>query len=248
MAVDYEWRIYSIDKYGDREIMDDFTNWKQFDEERFGNIHDTFRDFNIELWKQDDYEIESATVFEELGTNRLVMNREFNYGSKIPARFHKQLAQMQGVVFEIKPVKKQYKHKKSPEYVDYVKSTALSCAKYLEKNTMVKKPKTFTKELLVTVKQINGSWGGVRRQGEPFITIPALYEEAKGKFHEYARIRKIKGIGEFHSDDTNDHIHAVVAHEIAHAVDYWNGVESAHGSEWRVVYRALRKHLNVPEV
>lgn len=74
-------------------------------------------------------------------------------------------------------------------------------------------------------------------------------------FHvEYARIIDDPDIGSFVSDDWRDHVKAVIAHELAHAIAYWNKREikgrdiKPHGSEWRKIYRHLRKELVNPYI
>lgn len=65
-------------------------------------------------------------------------------------------------------------------------------------------------------------------------------------FVEYANIFDDPEIGAFISDDSDDHIRATVAHELAHAVHLWHqehGIEidkKPHGETWRRIYRALR--------
>jgi len=64
-------------------------------------------------------------------------------------------------------------------------------------------------------------------------------------FVEYASFADDPEIGWFMADDIEDHCFAMVMHEVAHAIDWWNNPSNeghhAHGSDWRVLYRALRK-------
>lgn len=66
-------------------------------------------------------------------------------------------------------------------------------------------------------------------------------------FIEYSHIHKDHDIGSFISDNPLDHVRAVVAHEIAHAIHWWHINECGHkrtrphGGDWRFLYRALRR-------
>lgn len=85
-------------------------------------------------------------------------------------------------------------------------------------------------------------------------TSPKIWREAviaakdnKWMFVEYSSFHKDPEIGGFLSDDPLDHVRATVAHEIAHAIHWWHiemcghKKSSPHGSDWRVLYRALRR-------
>ena len=65
-------------------------------------------------------------------------------------------------------------------------------------------------------------------------------------FVEYTHIHQSSDIGGFISDNPLDHIRALIAHELAHAVHWWN-IETlseedtkSHGTAWQAIYRALR--------
>lgn len=247
----YEWRFYDVDYQDNYEILTEMESLKEYSKGEDNDYYPLFGQYGdaIELHRMSDgYDNEWVEIRKLITGVYVFAKTTFNCGTKIPQQFYKELAEVQGIAWKRPaPKPKTYSTPKSPEFVDYVKSTALNCAEYLRINGMVKKPKTFVDKLDIRVKRIQRSWGGLTRDGSPRITISAEYELASGKFNEYPRICKVKGIGEFHSANAIDHIHAVVAHEVAHAADYWNGDRSSHGNQWRVLYRALRKHLNVPE-
>jgi len=64
-------------------------------------------------------------------------------------------------------------------------------------------------------------------------------------FVEYASFADDPEIGWFMSNTIEHHCFAMVMHEVAHAVDWWNNPSTkghqGHGSDWKVLYRALRK-------
>ena len=112
---------------------------------------------------------------------------------------------------------------------------------------MVKSPKLFKKYFKAETKKISGCWGGLSVEAHPGITISTKYMEAVGNFNEYKHIADSDFIGSFYSDKNEDHLMAVVAHEVAHAVIHWNGQRTyfrdegkAHGAEWQKIYKALR--------
>jgi len=63
---------------------------------------------------------------------------------------------------------------------------------------------------------------------------------------EYATLHSHPITGWFVSDDWEDHISAVVAHELAHALTVWRDARTRpHGPEFRAVYEALRSRLGL---
>lgn len=122
---------------------------------------------------------------------------------------------------------------------------ANECASVLAEHGAVKRPATFKKKLSPKVKNVTNSWGGINRLGIPTITISLSYHSVGGWYTEYARIAKDDEIGSFWSNNSMHHLQAVVAHEVAHAADYWDGDASSHGSEWRRRYRILRRHFGL---
>jgi hypothetical protein len=62
----------------------------------------------------------------------------------------------------------------------------------------------------------------------------------KWMFAEYAKINNDLIIGGFISNIRERHVACVVAHELAHAMDYFDGDNSAHGEKWQYRYRILR--------
>lgn len=131
-----------------------------------------------------------------------------------------------------------------------VVDAAHQCADLLIDRKLVKRPKLFKRMLEVKTKAVRGCWGGLTPQrrnkpARPTITIAKRYATATGDFWEYPRHREDPEIGAFNSDNTDHHILAVVAHEIAHAADHWSGDYSSHGSEWRHRYRTLRRELGL---
>ncbi len=98
-------------------------------------------------------------------------------------------------------------------------------------------------------KKTKGSYGGLTKpdskgKQKPRITIAEKFAQATGPFQEYRSFRHDPEIGDFISDDTQHHIQAVVAHEIAHAVNHWNG-HTGHGPEWKYSYRLLRREFGL---
>lgn len=136
------------------------------------------------------------------------------------------------------------------EYRSYIETTAYQCVDILIAERLVKRPKTFKRHLVIQIKQVRRGWGGLTRRTNkgrrnPRITIPRRFACATGLFPEYKSFQKDHQIGSFQSDDPRHHIAAVVAHEVAHAADHWNGDFSSHGSEWKGRYRTLRKELGL---
>ena len=81
-----------------------------------------------------------------------------------------------------------------------------------------------------------------------------LAREGKWQYVEYSHINNSPEIGAFVSNDSDDHIRALIAHELAHAIHWWkvsldqedNRVE--HGPVWVGIYRALRAHWVNPKI
>ena len=71
---------------------------------------------------------------------------------------------------------------------------------------------------------------------------------------EYSHIFDDPEIGAFISDQSDDHIRSIVAHELAHAVHHWDrkhggGLKGKpHGEAWRSIYRALRVNWVNPKI
>ena len=73
-------------------------------------------------------------------------------------------------------------------------------------------------------------------------------------FKEYASIRRDPTIGDYFPEDNYKATKALVCHEVAHAIQYWNWYRDGgkvseepktHGHEWRVIYRALRSYYGL---
>lgn len=131
------------------------------------------------------------------------------------------------------------------EFHSIVKKCTDRCIRYLIKENMVNRPTTFKKRFEVKTKNIRKCWGGLGHKYQPQITIKTSYMTKVGNFKEYARIADNDFIGSFYSEKNSDHIMAVVCHEMAHAVDHWNGVCSSHGENWQKIYRALRTRFKL---
>jgi hypothetical protein len=136
------------------------------------------------------------------------------------------------------------------EFQIYVEEIAHQCVDILIAEKLVKRPKTFKRQLVIQTKAVRKGWGGLTRRTskgtrKPRITIPKRFATASGLFPEYKSFENDQQIGSFHSDNPKHHICAIVAHEVAHAADHWSGDFSSHGSEWRGRYRLLRKKMNL---
>lgn len=120
--------------------------------------------------------------------------------------------------------------------------------------------------LLIKTHGQRRSWGG-----QQYISIANSHREIKGqesyKFHEYARIRNDKVIGEINECDYITQVRAVVAHEVAHwfhhnlmqeqggimwhrTKQYRTGYNAPHGQHWQEIYAILRKEFvnHKPEI
>ena len=81
-----------------------------------------------------------------------------------------------------------------------------------------------------------------------------LAREGKWQYVEYSHINNSEEIGAFISDDSDDHIRALMAHELAHAIHWWEvskGLQTdkvEHGPAWINIYRALRRHWVNPKI
>jgi hypothetical protein len=62
----------------------------------------------------------------------------------------------------------------------------------------------------------------------------------KWMFAEYARINNDPIIGGFISNIKERHVACIVAHELSHAMDYFDGDKSSHGEKWQQRYKVLR--------
>lgn len=110
---------------------------------------------------------------------------------------------------------------------------------------LIKRPATFKRKLNVKVTKIRGCWGGLDHKQRPQISFGLLHTDVRGTntFVEYKHIHKHKVIGGFESEN---HLHArmaVVAHELAHAIDHWNEDSGwgAHKDTWRFIYGQIRR-------
>lgn len=248
MAVSYEWIFYTVDDNGDREIA--------YDSDKLEHIiddSDELDQFEIVLNRYSDQTMEQSSLYLDVTTNHYELEREFDCGTKVPIRFHKEVANLQNLLFDLSRHKTNTMPKKltngSESFVKEVNDSVGSCIHYLSNGRLsVRRPAAFNKRFLVSIKNTRRCWGGVDRKGSPRITISSRYAKATGLYREYPSIAHMKGIGNFVSEDVTDHIRAMVAHEMAHAADLWNKDSTApHGASWRHLYRKLREHLNVPE-
>ena len=109
---------------------------------------------------------------------------------------------------------------------------------------LIQRPAAFKREINIKVIRGEGGHGGLVN-GKPLAEIGRYAVEARPKkFNEYARIKDDKEIGTFLTTDPNDVLMVIAMHEVAHAIDWWNNPSTkghdAHGSDWRVLYRAIR--------
>ena len=81
------------------------------------------------------------------------------------------------------------------------------------------------------------------------------YEHAQMErwmFIEYSHVHSKAEIGGFVHWDSDVHIGAITAHELSHAIDYWNRQcgnkcdDKPHGSEWQYLYKQLRREFVNP--
>jgi hypothetical protein len=131
------------------------------------------------------------------------------------------------------------------EFQNKVQKCVDKCIRFLIKENKVRNPKLFKKRFEVKTKKIRSCWGGLGHKGQPQITVRTGYMEKTGNFKEYDRIADNDFIGSFYSEKNADHIMAIVCHEIAHAVDHWNGVYSSHGKPWQKIYKTLRTRFKL---
>lgn len=130
-------------------------------------------------------------------------------------------------------------------------------------------PETFRK--LFQLRRSNSryrAYGGVRpgRTGHPvpYIAMGKAYQsihscDHPGKFREYRRIQHDPEIGSYEGKGF-ECTRALVCHEVAHAITYWNwnlrfterlpdqslrARPKPHGNEWRALYRALRRFFGL---
>lgn len=108
---------------------------------------------------------------------------------------------------------------------------------------LIKKPSKFRKKVLIRVCKGEGAKGG----GSKIVIDCGKHSRLNRKVvKEYPRIDHDKEIGGFIPRTELDVLYYLACHETAHAIDHWNyfqGIESSrgHGSEWRFIYRQLRK-------
>lgn len=144
------------------------------------------------------------------------------------------------------------------------------CLDVIKSKKLVNNFDEFNEKLLVNIKTINTAYGGINKQGYPHITICRNdrfwnkekhinkilnqcennwnFEEAKKYaklnkwlFVEYRSFHKDEWIGGFISNSKERHLLGLIAHEVSHACDYFDGDNSAHGNPWRYRYKELRK-------
>lgn len=88
------------------------------------------------------------------------------------------------------------------------------------------------------------SWGQARE----------LAKQGKWQYVEYGHINNDPEIGAFVSDNPEDHVRALVAHELAHAVHWWEMEQgkpadrTEHGPAWQAIYRTLRREWVNPKI
>lgn len=113
-------------------------------------------------------------------------------------------------------------------------------------------------------------WGGVDNFGRPFVAITLSYPKRGHRgtiYAEYDHIKEDPEIGEFILKSKSEHWQATIAHEIAHAILFWNQAqiilngeidqtwsfnclpmlydEKDHGYAWQRIYRNLRKKMQL---
>jgi len=111
---------------------------------------------------------------------------------------------------------------------------------------LIKRPKMFVKKMKVYVKRIERCWGGVVKTNPHMsfgLNSRNISGSGKGNFDEYKHIDKSKTIGGFKSANPLLPRMAVIAHEVAHAIDHWNKDTGwgAHKETWRFIYGQLRR-------
>ena len=117
-----------------------------------------------------------------------------------------------------------------------------------------RKPATFKRRFQWTVNRGRRSHGGMDWEtNRPVIDIaPGWVNGQRTHLGEYARIAADPEIGSIGGCPIIA-TRALVCHEVAHALDFWNwhcGKHRdrrpiPHGSEWRFLYRQLRRHFGL---
>ncbi len=132
----------------------------------------------------------------------------------------------------------------------------------------------FKDKLKVHTKNINGAWGG-SQNGFPTVSIGRtdrcfdkeefnamllrinnhqkpnwesavqMARENEWMYVEYQSFYSHSEIGSFISDSRQDHVDALVAHELAHAIDHFNKDCSRHQKPWKQKYAFLRRELGL---
>ena len=138
-------------------------------------------------------------------------------------------------------------------YQEQIEGLVVLCYDILVEHKALKRPALFLQKLEITTPNTKRSYGGVwyckrTSQPWPFVRISTYYSTVQGVFWEYRSHRDDPEIGSFNSPRSIHHMAAVVAHELAHAADFWNGDVSKsgpHGANWKRLYRLLRRELNL---
>lgn len=117
---------------------------------------------------------------------------------------------------------------------------------------LIRRPKSFQRVLAIRFHNGCISRGGGNELKAARLAFAMNGEDFKSDariFREYKRHNKSKFIGGFTTNNSLDCRKALIAHELAHAIQFWNGNPGkAHGKEWRKIYHAIREHWVNPYI
>lgn len=227
----YEDAVHSREHDSNEDMIANGYNWVFCD---FGDR------FKTQLEIRNEQELEETLYALNTGTIDLFMPRA---AEKMEDELQRIILGKLPRAAKPKPTKAQKQAR--VEFTSAVEKCAKRCITYIVKENMVHHPKSFKKHFNVSVKKTHSCWGGLNPQSQPTITIRLAYMDRTGNFKEYDRIQDSDFIGSFYSEKNSDHVMAIVCHEIAHAVDHWNGIYSNHGKNWQNIYRKLRTRFKL---
>jgi hypothetical protein len=127
----------------------------------------------------------------------------------------------------------------------YINALVNQCIEIAIEQKLIRRPKSFEKNLDVKFHNGIGCYGGCWK-GQAYVSFglsPEGWFNPKIKHNrEYKRYAKSPYIGSFTTKKSSLVHKATVAHEIAHAIQFWNGNPGKpHGYEWRIIYRKIRE-------
>lgn len=126
----------------------------------------------------------------------------------------------------------------------YMNALTNQCIEIATDLGLIKYAKRFDSKLTVTFTNCRHIHAGGYHLKHANITYGLKSTWLEGNinyFQEYKRHAKSLHIGSFVSESPTLIHKAVVCHEMAHAIQFWNGSPGKpHGSRWRILYRALR--------